>query len=171
MRDRQKTIEALRRLSEHPGTDAEGDTARRLLEQMGGGVWTPIPFPGFPRGTRIYYCYWCYRNTPGVTVSAPEWRRGQQWMRIRFDHLKQPRWVPVTSELGCHIAETPFSGHVEETLYRGDIDWALKDDEFRRKLRELVIVPPDLLEAQARALTATGETEDGADTPQAGRLD
>ena len=34
MRDRQKTIEALRRLAERPGSPAEGETARRKLREF-----------------------------------------------------------------------------------------------------------------------------------------
>lgn len=34
MRNRTKTIEALRRLAERPGTPQEGETARRLLERI-----------------------------------------------------------------------------------------------------------------------------------------
>jgi hypothetical protein len=38
MRDRSKTIASLRRLIERPGTPQEGETARRLLEMMGGKI-------------------------------------------------------------------------------------------------------------------------------------
>ena len=35
MRNKQKTIESLRRLAERPGSPNEGEIARRLLEQLG----------------------------------------------------------------------------------------------------------------------------------------
>ncbi len=60
-------------------------------------------------------------------------------MRLKFDHLKQPRWVPVTSNLGCHIAAVPFSGNEEETLYRGIVDWQERDREFRESCAVLGI--------------------------------
>ena len=34
MRNRTKTIEALRRLAERPGTPQEGETARRILDRI-----------------------------------------------------------------------------------------------------------------------------------------
>jgi hypothetical protein len=105
---------------------------------MGGISWVPHPFDPamFPAGTRTFYCYWCYRNTPGeVCKQRPEMRRGEWWMRIRFDHLKQPRWVPVTSQLGCHLSLTPFEGSEEETLYRRNIDWVQMQRDFLKRLR------------------------------------
>jgi hypothetical protein len=64
---------------------------------------------------------------------------GKWWMRIKFDHLKQARWVPVTSHLGCHLGATPFTGNDRETLCRGDEDWQMKDREWRDKLKSLGI--------------------------------
>ena len=53
-------------------------------------------------------------------------------MRIKFDRLKQPRWVPVTSNLGCHLGFTPFVGNEKGVLYHKDIDW----EETYRKMLE-----------------------------------
>lgn len=43
MRDKQKTIESLRRLAERPGTPQEGETARRMLKKMEAAP--PLPSP------------------------------------------------------------------------------------------------------------------------------
>lgn len=121
MRDRTKTRESLRRLAERPGTHAEGETAKRLLEKFGVRLWIPKPFDHsqFPRGTRVFYCYWCYRNDTGtVACDDPKILRGIKWLRIKFDNLKQPRWVPVESDLGCHLGLEPFVGDEAEILYR-----------------------------------------------------
>ena len=126
MRNKQKTIESLRRLAERPGSPNEGEIARRLLEQLGAKTWVGRPFDPsmFPSGTVVFYCYWCYRNDRGaVRTKPPKVIQGQWWMLIKFDRLKQARWVPVTSELGCHLALTPFEGNEQETLYRRDVDW------------------------------------------------
>jgi hypothetical protein len=142
MRDRSKTIASLRRLIERPGTPQEGETARRLLEMMGGKDWVPRPFNAsdFPVWTRVFYCYHAYRNERGtICKQPPKMQRGQWWMRIKFDYLKQPRWVPVTSELGCHISKVIFIGNECETLYRMDVDWAENDRQFQEKLRALGI--------------------------------
>lgn len=136
MRDRSKTIASLRRLIERPGTPQEGETARLLLEMMGGKDWVPRPFDAsmYPCGTVVYYCYWCYENDRGVVCKQPpKFERGQWWMRIQFDRLKQPRWVTVTSELGCHLGFEQFKGHEYETLYHRDIDW---EETYRKMLEE-----------------------------------
>lgn len=156
MRDRQATIEALRRLAERPGTPHEGDTARRLLERMGAPEWvvTELDASLFPVGTEVFYCYWCYRNDRAVVRSLPKTIQGQQWIRMKFDRLKQARWVPVTSHVGCHIAREPFTGNVEETLYRKDVDWAVKDAEFKQWLRECGITEPRPLTSPIAELAA-----------------
>lgn len=112
MRDRRKTIESLRRLAERPGTKAEGETARALLEKMN-GIFVPIkPFIAseWPRKTKVYYNCWCYPINDLCEIVGKEAKAadGRMWLRMRFDHLKQPRWVPVTSEKGLHISKTPI---------------------------------------------------------------
>ena len=126
MRDRSKTIASLRRLIERPGTPQEGETARRLLEMMGGKDWVPHPFNAsdYPCGTVVYYCYWCYENDRGVVrTKPPSYHHGQWWMLIKFDRLKTARWVQVTSEVGCHLGFVPFKGNEYDVLYHRDIDW------------------------------------------------
>lgn len=139
MRNRRRTIESLRRLAERPGTPAEGETARRMLEKLGGKI---SPRPGeriftlseFPRGTRIWYAYWSYDNAPGrIECSGPKAIEGKLWMRIKFDYLKNPRWVPVTSPLGCHLSTAPFEGEEAQALYHMDWDWEEKAREFMQR--------------------------------------
>ena len=131
MRNRRKTIESLRRLAERPGTPSEGETARLLLEKMGGKpkVSFPVhPFiaTNFPKGTVIYYCYWCYPNNRGTICSKPpKMIQGEWWMLIKFDRLKQARWVPVTSKKGSHIRTEPFIGEEArwmELIYCDDLE-------------------------------------------------
>ena len=136
MRDRSKTIAALRRLAERPGTPQEGETAIRLLEMMGGKDWVPRPFDAsmFPCGTVIYYCYWCYENDRGtIRTKPPKLIRGEWWMLIKFDRLKSARWVPVTSEVGCHLGFVPFKGNDQKVLYHRDIEW---EETYRQMLAE-----------------------------------
>ena len=72
----------------------------------------------FPWGTEVWYSYWCYRNQHGVIVSQKTLiEQGETWLRIKFDYLKQARWVPVTSRHGCHISKQPFPPQEEEYLY------------------------------------------------------
>lgn len=145
MRDKAKTIASLRRLAERPGSPNEGEIARRLLEQLGAKTWVPRPFEPkmFPPGTAVFYCYWCYRNDRGVVrTKPPKMIRGQWWMLIKFDHLKQARWVPVTSDLGCHLSLTPFVGDEAEILYHRDLDWeeTIRQivDKFEPELRDRI---------------------------------
>jgi hypothetical protein len=121
MRNRRRTIESLRRLVERPGTAAEGATARALLERMEGFVRPRRLFTEaeFPRFTKIYYNRWAYgRNESGVIVGKkPKQVQGQTWVRIKFDHLKSPRSVPVTSaKRGCHISKEPLSADESDYL-------------------------------------------------------
>jgi len=142
MRDRSKTIASLRRLIERPGTPQEGETARRLLEMMGGKDWVPRPFDAsmYPCGTVVYYCYWCYENDRGtIRTKPPKWIQGQWWMLIKFDRLKSARWVPVTSDLGCHLGFEPFVGNDQKVLYLRDVDWEIKDEEFKKSCAALGI--------------------------------
>lgn len=60
----------------------------------------------FPKGTRAYYNRWAYeRNTPcTVTGAAKQWN----WLRVKFDHLKTPRSIPVYSYMGWHLRTEPI---------------------------------------------------------------
>lgn len=139
MRDRNATIEALRRLAERPGTLSEGETAKRMLERFGAKLWEPIAFRAsdFPAGTEIYYCYWCYKNERGVIrTKPPKYIQGRWWMLIKFEHLKQARWVPVESSLGCHIRKEPFQGDEAEVMYHMDTEWEAKFRDFMAKVQE-----------------------------------
>ena len=117
VRNRRRTIAALRRLAERPGTPHEGIVAKIMLERMAGNSPQPKPFrlADFPLGTAVFYNYWAYPQNDPCTIAAG--RRGvlhqtcagQTWMRLRFNHLKQPRWVPVTSVKGSHISKEPLS--------------------------------------------------------------
>jgi hypothetical protein len=122
-RDRRKTIASLRRLAARPGTPEEGETARRLLEKMSAApMWAVKPFLAgeFPRGTSVFYNYWAYRGNESCQIigKEPKLIDGKTWIRMKFDRLKQPRWVPVTSAMGCHISRTPLSAQESEYMCR-----------------------------------------------------
>jgi hypothetical protein len=123
---------------------------------MGGVEWIPKPFDPslFPVGTTVFYCYWCYENDRAVVMKGRngmfQHHQGQTWMRLKFDRLKQPRWVPVTSKLGCHIGLVPFEGNEAMTLYRGDIDWQEHDRQFREECAALGIDLTPLSERRQR---------------------
>jgi hypothetical protein len=127
MRNRRQTIEALRRLAERPGTKHEGETARRMLAKMIGNAPQAKPFriEDFPNRVTVYYNYWGYpENDPCVVCHgkrdiASQFIDGNTWMRLRFTHLKQPRWVPVTSAKGCHISKHPLSPKDSDYMNNG----------------------------------------------------
>lgn len=59
----------------------------------------------FPRGVRVYYNYWAYpSNCPG-TVSG--YSHYWNWIRIKFDHLKNKRSIPIYSPAGWHLSMDP----------------------------------------------------------------
>jgi hypothetical protein len=122
MRNRRKTIESLKRLAERPGTPSEGRVARAMLERMtakGAPIPKPFNLAEFSRGTSVFYNYWAYpENDPCVIVGRkPKIVDGETWLRMRFDRLKQPRYVPVTSAKGSHISKAPLSAADAEYLY------------------------------------------------------
>jgi hypothetical protein len=121
VRNRHKTIDSLRRLAERPGTKAEGETAKAMLDKMLQSCPQRKPFNAaeFPRGTEVFYNYWAYpTNDPCVIVGKqPKVIQGQTWVRMKFNHLKHPRSVPVTSRKGCHISKTPLSEQDAEYFY------------------------------------------------------
>lgn len=122
MRNRRKTIESLRRLVDRPGTPHEGAVAAAMLERLVGDEPQPKPFrmEDWPRMTPIFYSYWCYKNARGVIAGkAFKMIQGQWWIRIKFDHLKTVRIVPVTSSIGCHISKTRHSEEEATWLYFG----------------------------------------------------
>jgi hypothetical protein len=120
MRNRRKTIESLERLADRPGTKSEGEVARKMLERMRGSTKAPKPFNNadFPRGSIVWYNYWCYRNERGVIVGRdPKTIQGEAWVRIKFDRSKNACRVPVTSRFGCHLSLTPLGSEESEYLY------------------------------------------------------
>ena len=112
----ERRIEALQRLAERPGTEAEGELARSFLETLARKhkVRVPERFVSeedlrrkFPKGAQVYYNMWCYEpNAPGI-VTCYDKERG--WIRIKFDHLKSSRSVPIYTERGgCHLSTEPL---------------------------------------------------------------
>ena len=131
MRNRHKTIESLQRLADRPGTRHEGETARKLLGQMVGNLPILKPFDPteFPRGTKVFYNYWAYPfNCPAAIVGKEtKLIQGETWIRMKFDHLKQARRVPVTSAKGCHISKDRISADDAEYLVGYRLaDWDAK---------------------------------------------
>lgn len=133
MSDRRKTMAALKRLADRPGTPGEGAVARAMLERMEANTAVrpapkPFRFEDFPIGCQVYYNRWAYpENDPCIVFpmkTAPHFRtiEGQIWMRLSFTHLKRPRWVPVTSSKGCHISLTPLSPADAEYLRNPCLD-------------------------------------------------
>lgn len=71
----------------------------------------------FPRGTRSYYNKWAYsRNCPCVVKCAsPQWN----WMRVKFDHLKSARSIPIYSADGWHLSTEPITDIEALRVLRG----------------------------------------------------
>jgi hypothetical protein len=139
MRNRRQTIESLRRLAERPGTAHEGETAHRLLEKMlgNGPKLRSFRAEDFPLLAEVWYAYWCYRNQHGYVASkTPKMIKGRIWVRIKFDHQKPPRWVPVTSnEGGCHLSRVRFSDQEAEFLHNCQLGKYVDFEELLAEVR------------------------------------
>lgn len=61
----------------------------------------------FPKGTRVYYNKWAYpRNCAGVSTGhQSEWG----WLRVKFDHLKSARDIPIYTAAGWHLTTDPVA--------------------------------------------------------------
>jgi len=59
----------------------------------------------FPRGQRVHYNRWAYpKNCPGRVTGYSGWH----WVRVKFDHLKNSRAVPVYSGGLWHLSIAPL---------------------------------------------------------------
>jgi hypothetical protein len=121
MRIRRRTLESLRRLAERPGTKHEGIVAAAMLAKMQSKTpkFSKFSVADWPRGTKGFYNYWAYdRNSEcEVMTKPPKIIQGQWWIRLRFKHLKQPRWAPITNVKGCHLSKRPLSDTEAEYMY------------------------------------------------------
>ena len=74
----------------------------------------------FPRGTRVYYNKWAYsRNCPAfVTGYSEKWN----WIRLKFDHLKTSRAVPIYVAGRWHLSTTPVTDAATLRDLRGGME-------------------------------------------------
>ena len=74
----------------------------------------------FPRGERVFYNRWAYaKNCPGKVTGYSDW----SWVRVRFDHLKNSRAVPVYSGGLWHLSVAPVGdAALRKTGMRGGMD-------------------------------------------------
>lgn len=154
-----RKLEALKRLAERPGTEAEGEVARAMLKKLKAKEkadpkpkarkrnfddWLrdlngPVSMKcacgdsfmsneackaaarheniraevaaRFSKGDTVFYNKWAYNvNSKGVVVGfvkpdALNWG----WIRVRFDHLKTDRAVPIYSVYGWHLSNHPLN--------------------------------------------------------------
>ena len=181
-----RKLAALRALAERPGTKAEGEVAREMLQRLE-AKQTPAEqvyaqfgdflrsgsmddlrravgeelcgcgnrYPAFaecpltqhheavaseirerfPRGTLVYYNCWAYsKNCTGIVSGYPrEWN----WLRIKFDHLKTVRSVPVYCNGLWHLSSAPVD---DETLRRTGVRGGMDDlEEHARRFAEQIL--------------------------------
>jgi hypothetical protein len=78
----------------------------------------------FPKGMRVYYNYWAYPdNCAGTVTGYPVDSACWAWIRIKFDHLKQARRVPIFTSEGWHLSAEPIeSNAVRDRLKHKAVD-------------------------------------------------
>lgn len=81
----------------------------------------------FKKGDRVLYNYWAYEpDSPATVVGYCE--RGKPdghsypwaWIRLKFDHLKRPRTVPIHSKDGWHLTPAKTSSIPPPLVQAGD---------------------------------------------------
>lgn len=113
MRDRQKTIESLRRLAERPGTPQEGETARKKLRELEAQEPQPKITYKVPPPNRSYA-----RQVPSVEDM------------IRMNDLgkffRQAGYVPQRRSKPSPTSWEDMEGQIRRNIYKGtgqgDID-------------------------------------------------
>lgn len=60
----------------------------------------------FPRGTRVYYNYWAYPENCAAVVAGYSAELG--WIRLKFDHLKNSRSVPIYKDGEMRLFTEPI---------------------------------------------------------------
>ena len=65
----------------------------------------------FNKGDRVFYNRWAYEPNCAATVMGYPKPDGVNWgwIRLKFDHLKASRNVPIYSEKGVHLSHEPLA--------------------------------------------------------------
>lgn len=74
----------------------------------------------FQRGDRVYYNRWAYpMNCPAIFLGMVRpTPKNWAWVRVKFDHLTNPRPIPAISERGFHLSKEPLSDEAASYLIR-----------------------------------------------------
>jgi len=73
----------------------------------------------FKKGDRVFYNGWAYKmNCPATVVGMPKPDTNNWgWIRLKFDHLKQARNVPIFWKGGCNLSHQPLSDEEAERFH------------------------------------------------------
>ena len=118
MRDRQKTIEALRRLAERPGSPAEGETARRKLRELEAQM---PPAPKIPLGYTPLQYERMTRAAAGKKYAQSE----ADFMANLADFFRGAGYVPRPTPKPAPTTWEDMEGVIRRNIYRrgqGDAD-------------------------------------------------
>lgn len=68
----------------------------------------------FPRGERVYYNYWAYpANCPAVVAG---YSADLGWIRLKFDHLKNTRSVPIYDDGELRLFTSPVDSDAADRM-------------------------------------------------------
>lgn len=70
----------------------------------------------FPRGLLVYYNYWAYPENCPAVVSGYTATVG--WIRLKFDHLKNARAVPIFYEGELRLSDAPMPSEIALRMRR-----------------------------------------------------
>lgn len=68
----------------------------------------------FPRGARVYYNYWAYpANCPAMVAG---YSADLGWIRLKFDHLKSTRSVPIYTDGELRLFTAPVDSNTADRM-------------------------------------------------------
>lgn len=118
MRDKQRTIESLRRLAERPGTPQEGETARKKLREMESKETPRVPPSSVPSPR------WGNRVRPTMSPEMAEAPRKDEaaFKRDLRDFFRNAGYVPRKSPKSSVASWEEIEARIRRHIYKDQGD-------------------------------------------------
>jgi hypothetical protein len=116
LRDKRRTIEALRRLAERPGTPQEGETARRKLREMEADMASKVPLQTAPLwGDRV-------RTSMSPDLVEALKKNEEAFKRDLNNFFRNAGYVPRREPKSAVISWEDMEGAIRRNIYKNQGD-------------------------------------------------